>query len=181
MNTHIKTASIHAHGLATRQRYHSPQSTPINRTPRPPSTPSYCTNDHNSQPDNQPKQFNSTRDFLNSLRATTPPPSPIDTPTSTPTSRAIHRALGVDFGTRRTGIAVSALGLAPRPVEVLDSRGTYVALAQRVVAIAEQQGADGLVVGLPVTRKGNIRSPTTDSQQVRGVVCGGWRACYIGA
>lgn len=173
----VLPAPAHAHVVCRRHSYR--QST-INRTPR--TTTRCSTNDKTQHPNDQPKQqYTSTRDFLNSLRATpidhpTTPPH-LDHPTSQPpittsTPRPIRRALGVDFGTRRTGIAVSALGFAPRPVEVLDSRGAYLVLAQRVVAIAQEQGADGLVVGLPVTRRGNIHSPTTDSQQVWAIVRG---------
>lgn len=157
---------------------------PLHRhSPSPRALPTTCSSTDNPQ---QPT-YQSTRDFLNSLRATvrllfiipcaafTPrpsqPPTPPETTATTPhiptrQGRTPARVLGVDFGTRRTGVAVSALGLAPRPLEVLDSRGSYLDLATRILALAAQQRVDGIVVGLPVTRRGSIRRANTDSQQV---------------
>lgn len=147
-----------------------------------------CTSEQPSQP-----AYQSTRDFINSLRATvhthtplhntccrkstpsyqsqpTTPPQATATTPHTPLGRAPVRVLGVDFGTRRTGVAVSALGLAPRPLQVLDSRGPYIGLAGRILALAAQEHVNGIVVGLPVTRRGSIRRAETDSQQVVVVV-----------
>jgi len=57
--------------------------------------------------------------------------------------------LGVDYGRRRTGLAVSAGGLAPRPLAVVPSFPPHELLAA-VIAAALRERCDEIVVGLPV-------------------------------
>lgn len=103
-----------------------------------------------------------------------------------------QRALGVDYGRRHIGVAVSTLGLAPRPMQFI--RGGDITeimrMAQDVVdvAISERMlsrdmlvvwslevhlpclliaGCDAIVVGLPVTLDGSLYKRQTDSQQGR--------------
>lgn len=65
------------------------------------------------------------------------------------------RALGLDFGEKRVGVAVSdALGIAATPLEVIEGR-TPEQVAQRVAALAKEKGAVALVVGLPVNMDGS--------------------------
>lgn len=61
-------------------------------------------------------------------------------------------ALGVDYGRRRTGLAVSSGGLAPRPLEVVPSHPAP-NLIRAVVDAALRERADEIVVGLPVPPK----------------------------
>lgn len=81
------------------------------------------------------------------------------------------RAIGVDFGRQRTGVAVSTGGMSPRPLEVLQTggwrAGGWKKTAQRIVEIAVQEAADGIVVGIPVTSEGSIKDKKTDSEQGR--------------
>jgi putative holliday junction resolvase len=64
------------------------------------------------------------------------------------------RALGLDFGERRVGVAVSdALGIAATPLEVIEGK-TPEQVAQRVAALAKDKGATVLVVGLPINMDG---------------------------
>ena len=58
-------------------------------------------------------------------------------------------ALGVDYGINRTGLAVSAGGIAPRPLDVIPSKPTDT-LVRAIVDIAMRERADVIVVGLPV-------------------------------
>ena len=58
-------------------------------------------------------------------------------------------ALGVDYGMNRTGIAVSAGGIAPRPLDVVASKPID-ALVREVVHRALKERVDVIVVGLPV-------------------------------
>ena len=58
-------------------------------------------------------------------------------------------ALGVDYGMNRTGIAVSAGGIAPRPLDVVCSKPID-KLVEEVVRRAVKERADVIVVGLPV-------------------------------
>jgi len=60
-----------------------------------------------------------------------------------PPPQVLQRALGVDYGRRQIGLAVSTLGLAPRPLPFLPARGqdTVLMTAQSVVqtALAERE------------------------------------------
>jgi len=63
----------------------------------------------------------------------------------------VRKALGVDFGSKRVGLAVSTLGLSPRPLGVLlwgKNRGQH-NLAKKVIDYADREGVDGIVVGVP--------------------------------
>ena len=65
------------------------------------------------------------------------------------------RALGVDYGTKRVGIAVSdALGIAATAIEVIEESDPGIA-ARRVAAIAKDRGVKTLVVGIPVNMDGS--------------------------
>jgi putative Holliday junction resolvase len=64
------------------------------------------------------------------------------------------RLLGLDYGTKRIGIAVSTPSQTiASPVESLTRSGAH-ADARRLRAIASEYGAAGLVVGLPVHMSG---------------------------
>ena len=59
------------------------------------------------------------------------------------------RVLGIDAGTSRTGVAISdSLGVTCSPLPVIRERDREQALL-RIVAIADEHGADEIVVGLP--------------------------------
>ena len=59
------------------------------------------------------------------------------------------RVLGIDPGTSRTGVALSdPLGVTCTPLPVIRERDQE-KLLLRVVAIADEQGAEEIVVGLP--------------------------------
>jgi putative Holliday junction resolvase len=65
------------------------------------------------------------------------------------------RALGIDYGAKRVGIAVSdALGIAASAVEVIEETDPGKA-AKRVAEIAKDKGAVVLVVGMPVNMDGS--------------------------
>jgi len=59
--------------------------------------------------------------------------------------------VGVDYGSRNTGVAVGR-GFAARPVGTLDGRDGDRAVAEAVARIAAEQGAEQVVVGLPLRR-----------------------------
>ncbi|KAL6780042.1 hypothetical protein ACKKBF_B14650 [Auxenochlorella protothecoides x Auxenochlorella symbiontica] len=79
------------------------------------------------------------------------------------------RSLGVDYGRRNLGLAVSTHGLAPRPLPPLSARGLAFIKqdATDVIAVARKEGCEGIVVGLPVISSGNLARPSSDSQQGR--------------
>jgi putative Holliday junction resolvase len=65
------------------------------------------------------------------------------------------RALGVDYGSKRIGVAVSdALGIAATAVELIEGMSPQQA-AQRIAAIAKDRDAKVLVVGMPVNMDGS--------------------------
>jgi putative Holliday junction resolvase len=74
------------------------------------------------------------------------------------------RVIGIDFGERRIGVAAGddRMGLAV-PVDTVDSRGDSVA---DIVAIAEAQMAEVLVIGLPLSLTG---AEGPQAQRVREV------------
>lgn len=74
------------------------------------------------------------------------------------------RALGIDFGEKRIGIAATDwLGLAAHPLEVVASTPRDAA-ADRVAEIARERESTVLVVGMPVNMDG---TPHASEPQVR--------------
>jgi putative transcription antitermination factor YqgF len=64
------------------------------------------------------------------------------------------RALALDFGAARTGVAVSdATGTLARPVCVVEKAASDAGL-DRVVALVAEHAAEVVVVGLPLTLRG---------------------------
>lgn len=84
-------------------------------------------------------------------------------------AKDVRRALGVDYGRRHIGVAVSNLGLAPRPLQFIRGGGIVelMRMAQDVVDVAVAEQCDSIVVGLPVTVEGSLYKRATDSQQGR--------------
>jgi putative Holliday junction resolvase len=64
------------------------------------------------------------------------------------------KVLALDFGSARTGVAVSdPTGLIARPLGVVEQAGTDAGLAELCRLIAEE-GPERVVVGLPLTLRG---------------------------
>jgi putative Holliday junction resolvase len=64
------------------------------------------------------------------------------------------KVLALDYGSARTGVAVSdPTGTIARPVGVVEGAATEDGLA-RVAALVQSEGADRVVVGLPLTLRG---------------------------
>lgn len=74
-----------------------------------------------------------------------------------PQLRVIGRLIGVDYGSRRIGLAIGdgGVGIAS-PAEVLPSQGDFAADAERVACFAAAQQAAGIVVGLPLNMDGTL-------------------------
>jgi putative Holliday junction resolvase len=65
------------------------------------------------------------------------------------------RALGIDLGTRRIGVALSdSAGSLATPYEVVARSGDRARDHRRIAALAEEAGAECLVVGLPLSLDG---------------------------
>ena len=70
-------------------------------------------------------------------------------------STAIARYLGIDYGTRRIGLAVSDPdGTIASPVTVIEHAGDPAAQSRRIITVAADYGADAFVVGLPLNMDG---------------------------
>ncbi|EFN52137.1 hypothetical protein CHLNCDRAFT_139266 [Chlorella variabilis] len=95
--------------------------------------------------------------------------NPAPNPTGSRPAHQVRRALGLDYGRRVVGLAVSTLGLAPRPLEGLPGPLAHeqLQLAAAVLAVAQREACDAIVLGLPVTLAGSLRRRSTDSQQGR--------------
>lgn len=64
------------------------------------------------------------------------------------------KVVALDFGRARTGVAVSdPTGELARPLEVVERAATEAGLA-RLAEIVEEEAAEKVVVGLPLTLKG---------------------------
>lgn len=62
------------------------------------------------------------------------------------------RYLGIDYGTKRVGLAISdGLGMTARPLEVVPTAD----VAGRVKALVSEYHVEGLVVGLPRALRGH--------------------------
>jgi putative holliday junction resolvase len=64
------------------------------------------------------------------------------------------KVLALDYGSTRTGVAVSdPTGTLARPLEVVENASAPAGL-KRLVELVEREGVDQIVVGLPVTLRG---------------------------
>ncbi len=72
------------------------------------------------------------------------------------------RFLGIDYGTKRIGIALSDPDARiVSPARVMEAKGSPAADAEAVIALAADLGVDAFVVGLPLNMDG------TESEQTR--------------
>lgn len=65
------------------------------------------------------------------------------------------RALGVDLGSKRIGVALSASTLAT-PYEVVQRSGDKVRDHRRIADLVDEAGAEVVVVGLPLSLDGTV-------------------------
>jgi putative Holliday junction resolvase len=64
------------------------------------------------------------------------------------------KVLALDYGSARTGVAVSdPTGTVARPLGVVEAAGTEQGIA-RLVELAHEEGVERVIVGLPVTLRG---------------------------
>ena len=77
----------------------------------------------------------------------------------------LSRILGIDYGGRRIGLALSdPLGIIAKPLTVIDRQITedYFSV---ILQIAEENKTDAIVVGVPYTMKGQISKQTVLVQE----------------
>lgn len=79
------------------------------------------------------------------------------------------RVLGVDPGTKRTGLAVSdGLGLTAQGLATFEGRPAE--LAARICSLAREYGANLVVVGLPLSMSGGEIEGTVRSRELAGLI-----------
>lgn len=66
----------------------------------------------------------------------------------------IGRLLGVDFGGKRIGLALSEPGGIVSPLKVLEARPELAANAAAIRAVAAEYDVEGIVIGLPLNMDG---------------------------
>lgn len=75
------------------------------------------------------------------------------------------KVLALDYGAARTGVAVSdATGTLARPLDTVERAATPDGL-RRLGQIVEEQEADLIVVGLPLTLRGEHGSQAVETEQ----------------
>jgi len=75
------------------------------------------------------------------------------------------KVLALDYGSARTGVAVSdPTGTLARPLGVVERAGTDTGLA-RILELAREEGAERIVVGLPVTLRGELGAQAQESER----------------
>ena len=75
------------------------------------------------------------------------------------------KVLGLDYGSARTGVAVSdATGTLARPLEVIRRAATPVGLA-RVAELVAEHDVERIVVGLPLTLRGERGAQVRETER----------------
>jgi putative holliday junction resolvase len=87
----------------------------------------------------------------------------------------VSRALGLDIGTRRIGVALSdSGGRVATPYEVVDRSGDRGRDHRRIAALVDEAGADVVVVGMPLSLDGSVglaaQAVLDEVDQLRGVL-----------
>ncbi len=75
------------------------------------------------------------------------------------------RALGIDLGTKRIGVALAnSEGTVATPYEVVTRSRDRAGDHRRIAALAAETGAEALVVGLPLSLDGSVGSAASAAQ-----------------
>jgi putative Holliday junction resolvase len=75
------------------------------------------------------------------------------------------KVLALDYGSARTGVAVSdPTGTVARPIGVVERAAADEGL-RRVVELAENEGVERIVVGLPLTPRGEHGAQAAETEQ----------------
>jgi putative holliday junction resolvase len=75
------------------------------------------------------------------------------------------KVVAVDYGSARTGVAVSdPTGTLARPIGVIERAGSEAGLEQLVEVIASE-GAERVVVGMPLTLRGEVGEQAVETER----------------
>jgi putative holliday junction resolvase len=80
------------------------------------------------------------------------------------------KVLALDFGSARTGVAVSdPTGTIARPLEVVERAATDAGL-ERLAALARREDVERIVVGLPLTLRGERGKQAVETERFLSVL-----------
>lgn len=75
------------------------------------------------------------------------------------------KVVAVDYGSARTGVAASdPTGTLARPVGVIEHAGTEAGL-ERLVELIVDEGAERVVVGMPLTLRGEVGEQAVETER----------------
>jgi putative holliday junction resolvase len=75
------------------------------------------------------------------------------------------KVLAVDYGSARTGVAVSdPTGTLARPIGVIEHAGTEAGL-EKLVGLIKSEGVERVVVGMPLTLRGEVGEQARETQR----------------
>jgi putative Holliday junction resolvase len=75
------------------------------------------------------------------------------------------KVLALDYGSARTGVAVSdPTGTVARPLETVERARSQAGIG-RLVELAEREGVECIVVGLPVTLRGELGAQAVETER----------------
>ena len=75
------------------------------------------------------------------------------------------KIVAVDYGSARTGVAVSdPTGTLARPIGVIERAGTEAGL-ERLVELIVSEGAERVVVGMPLTLRGEVGEQARETER----------------
>ena len=75
------------------------------------------------------------------------------------------KIVAVDYGSARTGVAVSdPTGTLARPIGVIERAGTEAGL-ERLVEVIASEGAERVVVGMPLTLRGEVGEQARETER----------------
>jgi putative Holliday junction resolvase len=75
------------------------------------------------------------------------------------------KVVAVDYGSARTGVAVSdPTGTLARPIGVIERAGTEAGL-ERLVKLIASEGAERVVVGMPLTLRGEVGEQAVETER----------------
>jgi len=75
------------------------------------------------------------------------------------------KVLALDYGSARTGVAVSdPTGTVARPLEIVERAQSEAGIA-RLLELAESEGVERIVVGLPVTLRGEMGAQAIETER----------------
>ena len=88
----------------------------------------------------------------------------------------MQRYLGIDYGTKRIGLAVGddGTGIAS-PIETIEAFSDVADLVRRIATVAEEYQADAFVVGLTMNMDGTEGEQAKITRRFGGSSC--WCSC----